>query len=370
MGDEKHMQRAIRLARRGRGYVEPNPMVGCVIVKAGKVIGEGYHRKFGGPHAEVNALEKAGAAARGSDVYVTLEPCCHTGKTPPCTEALIAAKVKRVFIACVDSFEQVAGRGVAALEQAGITVHIGLCQREAIALNEPFFKRVLTGLPYVTVKWAATVDGAIATQSGDSQWISNDKSRRMVHQLRARVDAIMVGVGTAAADDPQLTARGVKVRRTARRIVVDPTLRLAVASKLVKSADQAPVMVVTSSKSSRTEASRRKKLEAAGVEVVPLPSYGRGGRLNMQRLMAMLVKEYHVTNVLIEGGAVVAGTMIDQDLVDELLVFIGPRVLGDPAAKAAVDTGRTVGRMAAGRPLVLQSVRRVDGDVCLRYRLR
>lgn len=369
MPEIKYMQRAITLAKRGLGYVEPNPMVGCVIVAGDKVVGEGWHKRFGGPHAEVEALKVAGEAARGAEVYVTLEPCCHFGKTPPCVDALVAAKVKRVYVACVDSFEQVAGQGIAALEKAGIKVQVGLCREEATALNEPFFKRVLTGLPYVIAKWAQTVDGAIATRSGDSKWISNEQSRRLVHQLRARVDAIIVGVGTARADDPLLTARGVKVRRTARRIVIDPTLRLPLNSQLVRSAREIPLMLATSNKTTRLRADRWKKLEAAGVQIVTLPSYGRRGRLNLQRLMAMLVTDHGATNVLVEGGAVVTGTLIDQDLADELMVFIGPRVLGDSAARSPVDAGRAIGRMAAARPTTLKSVKQLGGDVLLRYRL-
>ncbi|QNN23394.1 bifunctional diaminohydroxyphosphoribosylaminopyrimidine deaminase/5-amino-6-(5-phosphoribosylamino)uracil reductase RibD [Planctomycetales bacterium ZRK34] len=369
MSDIRHMQRAITLAKRGLGYVEPNPMVGCVIVSNHKVVGEGWHRRFGGPHAEVEALKAAGAAARGADVYVTLEPCCHHGKTPPCVDALIAAKIKQVYVACVDSFEQVAGQGIKSLEAAGIKVHVGMCRAQATALNEPFFKRVLTGMPYVIAKWAQTVDGAIATRGGDSKWISNQKSRRMVHQLRARVDAIIVGVGTAKADDPLLTARDVKVRRTARRIVIDPTLRLPLSSQLVRSAREIPLMLATSTKTTRLRADRQKKLEAAGVEVVTLPGYGRRGRLNLQRLLSILAKEHDATNVLVEGGAVVTGTLIDQDLADELMVFIGPRVLGDAAARCSVDAGRAIGRMAAARPVTLQSVKRLGGDVLMRYRL-
>jgi len=214
------MRRALALAERGRGRVEPNPLVGCVIVKMGRVVGEGFHRRFGGPHAEVIALNRAGRAARGATAYVTLEPCCHHGKTGPCTDALIRAGVKRVVTACRDPFKKVAGKGIAQLHRAGITVEVGLLRVEAQSLNAPFFKRVTTGLPWVIAKWAMTLDGAISSgKKGPSRWISGPQSRRMVHELRARVDAILIGIGTALADDPLLTARGVKVRRVARRVV-------------------------------------------------------------------------------------------------------------------------------------------------------
>ncbi|MDH3583092.1 MAG: bifunctional diaminohydroxyphosphoribosylaminopyrimidine deaminase/5-amino-6-(5-phosphoribosylamino)uracil reductase RibD, partial [Phycisphaerae bacterium] len=201
------MRRALKLARRGEGYVEPNPMVGCVIVQDGKVVGEGWHRRFGGAHAEVVALRQAGPAARGATVVVTLEPCCRQGKTPPCTGALIEAGVGEVVIGCLDPTPEVDGRGVGELEAAGITTRMGPLHEEATRLVAPFIKRTLTGFPYVMLKWAATVDGAIATGSGDSKWISGEASRRRVHQWRSRVDAILVGIGTVLADDPSLTAR-------------------------------------------------------------------------------------------------------------------------------------------------------------------
>ncbi len=205
--DASHMARALELAARGEGWVEPNPMVGCVIMRDGEIVGEGYHQRFGGPHAEVKALQLAGPRAAGADVYVTLEPCCHHGKTPPCTQALIAAGVRRVVVAQSDPFAQVAGQGCAELAQAGIDVETGLLETEARQLNAPYLKLVASGRPWIIAKWAMTLDGKMATASGDSRWISCEASRAIVHRIRGRVDAIMVGRNTAATDDPLLTAR-------------------------------------------------------------------------------------------------------------------------------------------------------------------
>src|SRR5207253_7885382 len=213
-------RRALELAERGRGYVEPNPLVGAVVVHDGRIIGEGWHQRYGEAHAEVNALTAAGDAARGATLYVTLEPCCHHGKTPPCTDAVLRAGVQRVVAAMLDPFPQVSGKGADLLRAAGVTVDVGLCEAEARRLNAPYLKLLATGLPYVTAKWAMTLDGKIATRTGDSKWISNEASRRRVHELRGRMDAIIVGIGTALADDPLLTARPTGPR-TPARIVLD-----------------------------------------------------------------------------------------------------------------------------------------------------
>ncbi len=222
--DTQQMQRAIALARRGEGFVEPNPMVGCVLVRDGNVVGEGWHQRFGGPHAEVVALQAAGGDARGATAYVSLEPCCHHGKTPPCTQALIDAGVARVVIAMHDSFAEVAGGGVKQLREAGIEVTVGLLDDEARQLNAPYLKLIEQGRPWVIAKWAMTLDGRIASKTGSSQWISGEASRAIGHGLRGRVDAIIVGRGTAAADDPLLTTRlsdGNKPPRTATRVVFE-----------------------------------------------------------------------------------------------------------------------------------------------------
>ncbi|MEX0741671.1 MAG: bifunctional diaminohydroxyphosphoribosylaminopyrimidine deaminase/5-amino-6-(5-phosphoribosylamino)uracil reductase RibD, partial [Phycisphaeraceae bacterium] len=269
--DLHFMRHALRLARRGRGYVEPNPMVGAVVVRDGQVIGEGWHQRHGGPHAELNAIVDADHNTQNATLYVTLEPCCHHGKTPPCTDALRKAGFTRVVAAMVDPNPQVSGQGLAALEKAGIAVQIGPLTHQAMVLNEPFIKRHVTNLPYVIAKWAATLDGAIATATGHSQWISNPRSRRVVHHLRSRVDAIIVGIGTAIADDPRLTARDVTVRRLACRVVLDPHLKLPADSALVRTADRVPLLVAVSEADLAAAPPQARALRSKSVELLPLP---------------------------------------------------------------------------------------------------
>ena len=265
--DRPFMQHAIGSAWQGEGKVEPNPMVGCLLVKGDAIIGTGHHESFGGPHAEVNAIANANQSnsesIEGSTAYVTLEPCSHVGKTGPCADALIEAKVARVVIGCVDPNPDVSGRGIAKLTEAGIQVDVGVEAESASNLIAPFHKRITTGLPWVIAKWAMTIDGKIATMHGDSQWITNSHAREIVQNIRGRMDGIMVGFGTADADDPLLTARGEK-KRTPVRIVVDSQARLRLDSKLATSTDQAPVILVTSPFHDQQHAA---KLAALGVEV-------------------------------------------------------------------------------------------------------
>ncbi|MEO1236161.1 MAG: bifunctional diaminohydroxyphosphoribosylaminopyrimidine deaminase/5-amino-6-(5-phosphoribosylamino)uracil reductase RibD [Planctomycetota bacterium] len=333
------MDRALELAARGRGLVEPNPMVGAVLLRDGEVVGEGFHERFGGPHAEVNALADArrrGVDPKGLTMVVTLEPCSHRGKTGPCAEALIEAGMGRVVVAMVDPFPEVAGRGLARLREAGVEVDVGLREAEARRLNEAFIKRVTTGLPWVTAKWAQTVDGRTATASGDSQWISNERSRVRVHEWRGRVDAVMVGVGTAIADDPLLTARPVDpvlVRRVARRVVADRSGRLPKDAKL---------------------------LHDGGPPVTVIDGELRAGLCRLA--------EEGVTNVLVEGGATLIGALLADGLVDQLLVFTAPKLIGDAEAAPAVRglTCEAIGRAVA---LELVGVERLGDDVLLDYRV-
>ena len=259
-----HMQRALELAAQGQGFVEPNPMVGCVIARGAEIVGEGWHRRFGQAHAEVEALRIAGSRARGATLYVTLEPCCHQGKTPPCTRAVLAAGVARVVAAMADPFPQVAGGGLAELRAAGVEVQTGILENQARKLNAPYLKLLSAGRPWVVAKWAMTLDGKIAARTGDSRWISSPASRQLVHQLRGRMDAILVGRGTAAADDPQLTARP-PGPRTALRIVVDTRASLSLASRLVRTAREVPVLVAVGPEAASADCAN---LQAAGCEVL------------------------------------------------------------------------------------------------------
>lgn len=360
--DEKFMRMALKLAERGRGWVEPNPVVGCVLVKGGRVVGRGYHRKFGGPHAEVEAIRAAAGAAHGSTAYVTLEPCCHFGKTGPCTRALIAAGVAGVVVACKDPFEPVAGRGLAELRRAGLKVELGMCGDDAKRLNAPFFKGVHDGLPYVIAKWAATMDGAIATASGDSKWISNEVSRGVVHELRARVDAVIVGIGTVLADDPRLTARGVKLKRVARRVVIDPQLKLPLDSQLIKSLRVAPLTVATGLGARPAKAA---KLAAMGVDVMV---FGSGpGAFSARDILRHLYKRHAATNVLVEGGGGTLGHFFERDCVDEVWVFTGPRVLGDPAAVRPLVFPNPAKKISKAPTYKLIEARALGDDVWAKY---
>ncbi|HOW71425.1 MAG TPA: bifunctional diaminohydroxyphosphoribosylaminopyrimidine deaminase/5-amino-6-(5-phosphoribosylamino)uracil reductase RibD [Phycisphaerae bacterium] len=327
--DEQHMRRALALAARGQGSVEPNPMVGCVIVRGNRVVGEGYHRRFGGPHAEVHALRGAGRLAKGATAYVTLEPCCHFGKTPPCTQALIAAGISRVIVATPDPFPKVAGRGLRQLKAAGLEVAVGLGEADAVELNQPYLKLQRQGRPWVILKWAQSIDGKIATRSGDSQWISGERSRALAHRIRGRVDAVIVGVGTALADDPLLTCRHGRPRRTATRIVIDPQLRLPLRSRLVRTARTVPTMVVANQRSACGPAARR--LARAGVEVLGVPA--TRSRLDLGCLLDELGRR-RMTNVMVEGGGQTLGRFYDAGLADEAIIFVAPRLIGGATATA------------------------------------
>ena len=368
MSDATIMKRALRLARRGEGFVEPNPMVGCLVVRDQTIIGQGYHRRFGAPHAEVEALEDCRARGQdpaGADVFVTLEPCCHEGKTPPCTAALVAAGVGCVHVAMEDPFDLVSGRGIEALRRAGHHVRIGVCESEARLMNAPYLKRTANGLPWVITKWAQSVDGRIAAADGESRWISNERSRRGVHRLRARVDAILVGIGTVLADDPKLTARGVRLRRRARRVVLDPQLRLPLTAQLLQGADLR-VTVATRQNPDRAKAAR---LAERGVEIIELPPADReGSLLAMRPLLNHLAQRHGATNVLAEGGGKIFGALFADELVDQVLVYVAPRIMADTRAVAAVDGLASHG--VAGAPsLKLLGVKRIDGDVLLDYRV-
>ena len=370
MTDAAYMKRALALARRGLGDVEPNPAVGCVIVRDGRIVGQGYHHKFGSPHAEVEALRDAGEAARGGTVYVTLEPCPHFGKTPPCDRALIAAGVKRVVMGALDPHPDRAGKGAEHLQEAGIEAALAepAIHAQCLELIEPFLKRSLTGLPYVIAKWAATVDGAIATATGDSKWISSEASRRIVHQLRGRVDAVVIGIGTALADDPLLTARGTRRRRIARRVVIDPSLRLPLTSQLVRSIKEAPLTLATTDASAASPAAAA--MREQGVEVIGLEQTGSADppTLDLAPLLRHLVQQHEATNLLVEGGGRTIGTMMQQQLVDELQVFIGPRILGDGGAPRPVTCQAPPTKISGGIELKLTGLRRTGDDVLLRYR--
>lgn len=349
------MSRALELAVRGRGCVEPNPLVGAVVVRDGQLVGEGWHRRYGEAHAEVNALAAAGERAKGATLYVTLEPCNHCGKTPPCTDAVLRAGVRRVVAAMYDPFPAVAGQGAERLRQAGVLVEFGLCEAESRRLNAPYLKLLATGRPWVHAKWAMTLDGKIATCSGDSRWISNETSRRHVHELRGRMDAILVGLGTVRADNPQLTARP-PGPRTPARIVLDSRGRIDDDAFLVQTARVTPTILAATD---RIPDVRRTALEAQGCEVLILPAVDE--RVSATALLAELGRR-RFTNVLIEGGSGVFGAFLDAASLDELHVFLAPRLVGGAAAASAVG-GRGVDKMTEALHLAEWTYREMDGDL-------
>jgi diaminohydroxyphosphoribosylaminopyrimidine deaminase/5-amino-6-(5-phosphoribosylamino)uracil reductase len=366
MNDPAFMDRAIALAIRGIGSVEPNPPVGCVLVQGDEVVGEGFHEDFGGPHAEVNALAAAAGRAAGATAYVTLEPCCHHGKTPPCTQALIAAGVKRVVVAVQDPYREVSGRGIAELEAAGVACDVGARAAEVNWLLAPYRKLITTGRPWVIAKWAMTLDGKLATHSGDSQWISSEASRGVVHQIRGRVDAVMIGSGTAITDDPLLTARPVHksdIKRVATRIVVDSAASLSRNSRFVQTAHDAPVLLATSATIS-AESSQR--FTDAGVEVLRC-----AGKTHFERLEALFFElgRRRMTNVLVEGGSRLLGTLFDMRAIDEVHVFIAPKLAGGAAAPSPVG-GVGIDQMADALRLADITIEELDGDVYIHGRVR
>jgi diaminohydroxyphosphoribosylaminopyrimidine deaminase/5-amino-6-(5-phosphoribosylamino)uracil reductase len=333
--DRQHMRAALALARRGLGTVWPNPAVGCVIVRDGRVLGRGWTQPGGRPHAETEALAMAGLAARGATVYVTLEPCAHHGKTPPCAEALVAAGVARVVVATGDPDPRVSGRGVEILVRAGIEVVEGVLEAEAAEVNAGFFLRVRENRPLVTLKLASTLDGRIATHSGESRWITGDAARASAHLLRAEHDVIMIGSGTALADNPELTCRLPGLgERSPVRVVVDGRLRLPLTSRLVAGASDIPTWVVTLE---HGDAARRAVYEEAGVEVVGVPA-GADGAVDLGAALSALA-DSGVTRVLAEGGAHLAAALLRANLVDRLVWFRAPRMMGGDGLPAAVSFG-------------------------------
>ncbi len=351
------MRAALALAARGLGMVWPNPTVGCVLVKDGMVIGRGWTQPGGRPHGETEALRRAGDAARGATVYVSLEPCNHHGKTPPCTEALIAAGVGRVVVACEDPDPRVAGSGVKRLRDAGVRVDVGVCADEAWAMNRGFFTRILHDRPLVTVKLATTLDARIATRRGESQWITGPEARAMGHGLRARHDAIMVGIRTALIDDPHLTCRlpGLE-ERSPVRIVFDSRLRLPLTSALVRTAPQTPTWIITRKDA---DALRSKALIHCGVQVIPIAA-DSAGLPDPVRAMAELA-DRGLTRVLVEGGATLTASLLRAHMVDRLEWFRAARIIGGDGTEAVAAFGVDALSQTAAFDRV--HVRRLGDDV-------
>lgn len=373
--DRAMLDLAARVALRAAGDVEPNPLVGCVIGRIDRgrpvVLGVGHHRRFGGPHAEVEALEscrRSDADPRGATAWVTLEPCAHTGKTGPCTRALIDAGVRRVVYAREDPHPLARG-GAAALHAAGVEVELSGASPDATRLADPFVRRVSAGLPWVIAKWAQTLDGRVATRSGESKWISCRRSLATTHRVRARVDAIIIGVGTAVADDPMLTARGVRrVRRLAARVVLDPSLRTPPEGALARTAREAPLVLACDQALAAGRDPRAERWRGLGAEVWGLGRVASG--LDVRELLRRLASERDATNVVVEGGPTTLGAFLEADAIDEARVFVAPLALGDDDALPAIR-GRIAHALADGRRFELVAARRSGADalLCLRRAL-
>ena len=341
--DERYMRRALARAVEGLGRVEPNPMVGAVVVQDDRIVAEGRHARFGDPHAEVAALRQAGTLARGAELFVSLEPCSHHGKTPPCTEAILAAGIRRVVAAVTDPFPEVSGRGLARLREAGLEVAVGVLEEEARRLNAAFFKRQATGLPLIIAKWAMTLDGRLATAAGESRWISCEESRRRVHEVRRIVDAVIVGAGTAVKDTPSLTVRHVEPipeRGQPMRVVLDDRLVMEASKEPAASARKTPVLIFTTclpvgTAPDAVEANRRQAeaLREVGCEIVTVAKSGEG--LALDEVLADLGRR-GMSRVLVEGGARVFGSLFAARLADRIMVFISPRILGDADAPGPI----------------------------------
>ncbi|QDT09297.1 bifunctional diaminohydroxyphosphoribosylaminopyrimidine deaminase/5-amino-6-(5-phosphoribosylamino)uracil reductase RibD [Planctomycetes bacterium K23_9] len=362
--DEAWMRVALNAARLGHGYVEPNPMVGCVIARDGELIGQGHHERFGGPHAEIMALRSLGSLdqARGATAYVTLEPCCHHGKTPPCADALIEAGIARVVVAMKDPFPKVDGGGLDRLSDAGIETTLGILADEASEIVAPFVKQVRTGKPWVIAKWAMTIDGKIATTIGESQWITGKESRAEVHRLRGRVDAVLAGMGTVIADDPMLTARPPGPRPQIRGVFCRSRLP-DVKSKLIRTATDSPVRLFVSDLIAAEQVDCQR---GSGAAVVMLGTHNR---------TEMIQKAIHhlgcdmMTNVMVEGGGELLGSFFEADEVDECHVYIGAKLFGGNAAPGPIG-GDGVAALADASVWVRQGVDSFGDDVRIMYRKR
>lgn len=323
---EKYMRKALFLAEQGGGYVNPNPLVGAVVVKKGRVVGQGYHREFGGPHAEVNALQEAGSKARSAELYVSLEPCVHEAKTPPCVDLILEKGIEKVYVACLDPNPRVDGKGVEKLREEGVEVQVGMLEQESRRLNEIYFKYIRTGSPFVQLKLAMSLDGKIATRTGDSKWISGEKSRENVHHMRARFSSVLVGIETVLSDDPRLTVRDAEGPHPSR-FILDEGARIPGDSRLL--ADGVTETVVVTG----DPVSEEDKLDRPGVSHWRFPA--REGEIDLPSLMDRLGEEGY-DSLLVEGGSEVAWSFLKKGLVDKCSFFISPKIIGGAESVPAV----------------------------------
>lgn len=362
MEDEKWMRRALHLAERGIGKVNPNPLVGAVIVRDGRTLGEGWHERYGGPHAERNALGHCAGSPEGATLYVNLEPCCHTGRNPPCTDAILESGIRRVVVGSLDPNPLVAGRGISLLRERGLEVVTGILKEECGAINAPFFHYIRTGTPYVVLKYAMTLDGKIASRTGASRWITGEAARERVHRDRGRYAAVMVGLGTVLADDPLLTCR-IEGGRSPLRIICDSGLSTPLDSRIVRTAREVPTLIATCI----GEPARLSPYRKAGCETLTLPR-GTDGRLSLPDLTAALGKR-GIDSILLEGGAALHGAMLDAHLVQRIQCYLAPKLFGGTAAPSPVG-GQGVESPAEAFRLLRRTITPlgedllIEGEVC------
>lgn len=356
------MRRAIELAKKGGGYVHPNPLVGCVVVKDGKIIAEGYHEKYGEFHAERNALTRCKTETKDASLYVTLEPCCHYGKTPPCTEIIIEKGIKKVFVGILDPNPLVAGNGVKILQDAGIEVEVGLCENEIREMNKVFLKYITTKRPYVIMKTAMTLDGKIAAHTGDSKWVTNEESRKMVHDLRSELSGVIVGIGTVLADDPMLTCRLEGEHHQPVRIVVDSNLRIPLDSQLVKTAREYRTIIATIQNNDCRDAALH---IPTCVEIIECQSKNNHVDINdlMTKLGAM-----GIDSLLLEGGGTLNAAFLEAGCVDEVWAFIAPKIIGGEGSKTPVS-GKGIDKMNEAVNLQDIDIQNINGDILIKGKI-
>ena len=359
MTGQDYMKRALELAKKGAGHTSPNPMVGCVVVKDGRIVTEGYHERYGEFHAERNALTRCEEDLTGAEMYVTLEPCCHQGNTPPCTDIIIERSIGKVYVGSMDPNPKVAGKGVKILQEHGIEVETGVLEKECLALNEIFFYYITTGMPYVAMKYAMTLDGKIASCTGDSKWVTGETARRHVHELRKQYSAILAGIGTVLADDPMLNCR-IEEGVDPVRVVCDSSLRIPLSSQLVKTAGDIPVIVAYAKENPEKE----KALLQAGVELI---SAGRDGRVDLAVLMRKLGKR-KIDSVLVEGGGAIHGSLLKSGLVQKIYCYLAPKLIGGREAGSPVE-GDGFSRMKDALPVKEMEILPLGEDICISGRV-
>lgn len=352
---QEYMRRALDLAKKGMGYTSPNPMVGCVVVRDGRIVAEGYHERYGEFHAERNALTRCQKDLKGAELYVTLEPCCHHGKTPPCTDIIIERGIKKVYVGSMDPNPKVAGKGVRILQEHGIQVETGVLEKECLALNEIFFHYITTGMPFVAMKYAMTLDGKIAACTGDSQWVTGEEARRHVHTLRKQYRAILVGIGTVLADDPMLNCR-IEKNVDPVRIICDSKLRIPLSCQLVKTADQIPTIVACVTGDRKKE----EALRQAGVELIHMAG-------ERQVDLAALMRELgsrQIDSVLVEGGGEIHGTLMKSGLAQKLYCYVAPKLIGGWDARSPVE-GEGFAKMSDALPVSDIELFHLGEDICI-----